>query len=274
VRRCRAALAALTLVLLTIAVAGPVQAGGPTSVLLVVPGAGQTAALYNSDADYEALAGLVGAYEPTGLAGITVDESGTSHESASVVNVTWLIHDVQVWRVDRVYFDTKGGPWISTQQSLDPTTGIWATPAVWHTASDSKKLSALFDRIGVTRGPGGAGGAAVTGGTADGGSIGTSSAPSAAASAAADSKLSVDKPADPRTPGSKGAVWGLAGLALGAVIAVVAMRLSLLFRQTGKQATEEPGAGGSSDLPDARHRSDDELEWSASEELSWPAQRR
>ena len=52
-RRYRAALTAataLTLMLVTMVVAGPAQAGGPTSVLMVVPGTGQTASLYTGDA--------------------------------------------------------------------------------------------------------------------------------------------------------------------------------------------------------------------------------
>ena len=55
-RRYRAALTAataLTLMLVTTVVAGPAQAGGPTSVLMVVPGTGQTASLYTGDGDYD-----------------------------------------------------------------------------------------------------------------------------------------------------------------------------------------------------------------------------
>ena len=33
-----------------------------------------------------------------------------SHEEGAGVTLTWLIHDVQVWRVDRVYLGAEGGP--------------------------------------------------------------------------------------------------------------------------------------------------------------------
>ena len=33
------------------------------------------------------------------------------------ITVTWLVHDVEPWRVDRIYLGGKDGPWISTQVS-------------------------------------------------------------------------------------------------------------------------------------------------------------
>src|ERR671931_11148 len=36
---------------------------------------------------------------------------------SDAINVTWLIHDVSVWRVDRVFTDAPGGPWIETIMS-------------------------------------------------------------------------------------------------------------------------------------------------------------
>ena len=33
------------------------------------------------------------------------------------MTVTWLVHDVEPWRVDRIYLGGKDGPWISTQVS-------------------------------------------------------------------------------------------------------------------------------------------------------------
>ena len=33
--------------------------------------------------------------------------------------MTWLIHDVAVWRVDRVYLGDEGGPWIATQSDMN-----------------------------------------------------------------------------------------------------------------------------------------------------------
>jgi hypothetical protein len=139
--RARSVLAVLALVVLSqVAAVGSASAGGPTSVLLVVPGAGQTASLYTGDADYEQLVGLLGAYDP-----VQGKESG-SHEEGVGVTLTWLIHDVQVWRVDRVFLDADGGPWVSTQSSFEGD-AIWDTPAVWHAPDRGKELSGLLDRL-------------------------------------------------------------------------------------------------------------------------------
>ena len=201
-RRCRAPVAVLMLVLISMLVTVPASAGGPTSVLLVSPGTGETASLYAGDAYYEALAGLVGAFEAGGVAG-TVDRSQTPHEVGSAVTVTWLIHDVQVWRVDRVYVGADHGPWISTQSAVGGSSTIWDSPVVWHTATDGRELAALLARLGV--------GSAPTGDTSA-----TASAPTLGAGAA-------DPDTGPRSAG--GLVWGLAGLALGVALAAATVRL-------------------------------------------------
>ncbi len=246
-RRGRATLTALVLVLLSMFVGGTAHAGGPTSALLVVPGAGQTAALYNSDADYNSLATLVGAFEAPGKG----DGSGTSHEAGSGVTVTWLIHDVQVWRVDRIYVVDDGKAWISTQADLDGSNNIWASPVVWHAATDSRGLTTLLTRLGVN--PAGGPGAVSDTGTGTG--TDASVAPSPAVS---------EKPASATksqtTGSSAGPLWGVAGLVLGGLIAVLAMRR---FPNTRKAAAAEP------DRQEAT-----EVSWSPSDELSWPVQRK
>ena len=100
-------------VLAILAPPGPASAGGPTSAMLSVPGEGRTASLYYSDDAYEQLARLV----DVGGAG-AVDESGRSHEAGTGVTVTWLVHDVEPWRVDRIYLAGDDGPWIATQEML------------------------------------------------------------------------------------------------------------------------------------------------------------
>ena len=80
-----------------------------------IPGAGSTASLYYTDPEYDELADLVGVAEPSGTFGGT--ESGSGHEFGPGVTVTWLVHDVEPWRVDRIYLGGKDGPWISTQVS-------------------------------------------------------------------------------------------------------------------------------------------------------------
>jgi hypothetical protein len=222
-RRRRAALAVLAtavLSLLIAAFAGSAAAGGPTSVLLVVPGEGRTASLYTGSSDYDQLARLVGAFNtPTGSttpppgAG-NGGPAGTVDDSGPGVTLTWLMHDVTIWRVDRVYIDAKGGPWISTQMSV--TGGdIWAEPAVWHTASGGKALATLLDRLAVgpvaavpapNDSPATAAAGTGTSSQASGGQPNTTS--STAATRGRDTGL----------PGPDGWIWGLAGVVFGVVL--------------------------------------------------------
>ena len=69
--RVRAPLTLAVLVAASLVLAAPAQAGGPTSALLSVPGQGKTASLYYTDAEYDALAGLVGMTSDSGTG--TVD---------------------------------------------------------------------------------------------------------------------------------------------------------------------------------------------------------
>lgn len=142
--RRRSLLAVLALVLGSLvlpAAAGPAWAGGPTSVLLVVPGEGRTASLYIDSREYQQLADLLGAHDPA-----TSEGKGGSHETGTGITLTWLIHDVQVWRVDRVYLDAKGGPWVSTQATFGDGS-IWDAPAVWHAPDRGKELSTMLDSL-------------------------------------------------------------------------------------------------------------------------------
>jgi hypothetical protein len=197
-----AALALLSALLLSPAVAGPAAAGGPTSVLLVVPGEGRTASLYTGQADYETLADLVGAFGGTDSAGGAAGVG--DHATGSEVTVTWLIHDVSVWRVDRIYPGSPGGPWIASQTSLDGSGDIWSSPVRWHTASQDTALTGLLTRLGLLGGPVAAQPGAVE----------------PAARAAATPAPTEPAGADARS----GPVWGLAGLALGVLLAVAALR--------------------------------------------------
>jgi hypothetical protein len=189
VRPRHAALALLTALLVSPALAGPAAAGGPTSVLLVVPGEGRTASLYTGQADYETLAELVGAFGDPGATGST---DGIDHATGSQVTVTWLIHDASVWRVDRIYPEAPGGPWIATQTSLDGSADIWSGPVRWHHATQGTSLVAVLSRLGLLDG--------------------------AAAAAPADRSTASD--------GQSGPVWGAVGLALGVALTVVARRLA------------------------------------------------
>ncbi|MGH8964759.1 MAG: hypothetical protein ACRDXB_05445 [Actinomycetes bacterium] len=245
-RRRRVALVVLTAALLSVLVAGPAAAGGPTSALLVVPGTGQTASLYTGDPDYEALAGLVGAFEPDGAAG-TVDESGATHGSGPGVTVTWLIHDVQVWRIDRIFADAQGGPWISTQLvapgSADPQ-------PVWHTATDGPALTRLLDRLGL-------------------------SAPAAFpdTSGALTEQPAADV-APPATESLDAGTSGAAALTWGIVLGVAGSMAVIWLVRIVRSSRGSRAAAADTDpvvAPDAEPRG--EVDWAGAEELAWPAKR-
>lgn len=129
---------ALVVVLLPVAAAGPAAAGGPTSVLLSAPALGRTASLYASDSQYAALSAYVGAAAAPGSADAS-RSSPRGHAIGDFVSVTWLIHDVTIWRVDRIYVDAPGGPWIASQVSMGEDTGALmperAAPAVSHSGT-------------------------------------------------------------------------------------------------------------------------------------------
>src|SRR2546423_11493579 len=102
-------LAALFAVVTTLLVLGAPAAfaGGPTSVILVNPQTGATAALYNSSIDYQALNDALGEAPQQPVPG-TPDLHGGPGSSA--FNITWLMHDVQVWRSDPVLTQDAARP--------------------------------------------------------------------------------------------------------------------------------------------------------------------
>lgn len=129
--------------LLVGALASPARAGGPTSVLLVAPGGGGTASLYYDDPRYDALSRLVTSEAGPGAGAFT-------HETADLVTVTWLIHDVLVWRVDRVYLGAADGPWVASQESSGSDIGD--APVTWHQPAEPKALLALLRDLGLAGG--------------------------------------------------------------------------------------------------------------------------
>ncbi|MFD6437062.1 hypothetical protein [Streptomyces venezuelae] len=122
-------------------------AGGPTSVLLVSPESTVTAALYYTDAEYAKLeswlepsrAGKKGDEEPPGLA------VGQDNRQ---INVTWMLHDVRAWRVDRVYAPEPGKKkdadvWVHRSTDIESLNGDW------HRAKEPERLVSLFKELGL-----------------------------------------------------------------------------------------------------------------------------
>jgi hypothetical protein len=181
----------------TVVVAAPSSAGGPTSVLLVNSATGRAAALYTSDPRYRRLSDLLGALNVTPPSTEPAPRSDADGLVGSgAINITWLIHDVQVWRVDRVYVDGSGAL-IASQSDLSGGS-VLAIEPVWHRPSHSKDLLALLNHLGL-----GAAGAPP--------SVVPSAANSSPPAAVEEARTPVTS-----TDGTTAPLWGLAGAVVGA----------------------------------------------------------
>jgi hypothetical protein len=139
----KTALLAVLTGLLILTGAGTASAGGPTSVMIVQPDTGRAAALHLSNPSYNVLSDLLKATPR-----LTDTKAGPdAHSSGQAVRLTWLIHDVQVWRVDEVYADAPGGPWIATRESWDGDP-LEKTP-VWHRSAQPERLVQLLKDLKV-----------------------------------------------------------------------------------------------------------------------------
>lgn len=130
-----------------LAVAAPASAGGPTSVLLVSPSTGRTASLYATNEAYTTLM--------TQLVVEPVAEPGRGatppHVGGDQIVVTWMVHDVQPWRVDRITFDGDGLPeWVHTTQAMGAGPIEFDDSGVWHRPADAQVLSDLLVDLGLT----------------------------------------------------------------------------------------------------------------------------
>lgn len=128
----------------------PASAGGPTSVLLVSPMTGSTASLYATDDDYGLLMQALGESPVADGKGLGLN-AGPGHNQ---VNITWLVHDVAVWRTDHVVMSATDGPWVQTRISYDGATG-YGDPGTWHRGTDPALLVDLLTKLGVLGGTGG-----------------------------------------------------------------------------------------------------------------------
>ncbi|WP_257041067.1 hypothetical protein [Streptomyces sp. TLI_55] len=121
--------------------AGPAAAGGPTSVLIVSPESAETASLYYSDREYGTLERLLG--EPG--AGSADKPPEADLMAGPQINVTWMVHDVSPWRVDRVYpVADSQAVWIHTAANVDESTN-----GTWHRAQQPKVLRDLLKDLGM-----------------------------------------------------------------------------------------------------------------------------
>ncbi|MBT2421464.1 hypothetical protein J7F01_26305 [Streptomyces sp. ISL-22] len=186
--------------------ASPAPAGGPTSALVVSPGSEETASLHYSDKEYEELQRLLGPLG--GGEGTRTKPPEATLEAARRVNVTWLIHDVDPWRVDYVYLATSSRHiWIHT--TTKPTGSF---DGLWHQAQKPTQLRQLLKELGVMGAPSErtsemapAPAPARTGGTSS--DTAAPVTPAVGASAA-------------RTDDGAGGWWALPGAAAGAALAL------------------------------------------------------
>lgn len=140
-------------VLVIALLAGPVptaRAGGPTSVMLANPATHRVAALGYDDPDYDRLADLVGLHDvqPDDAATPTPSPSAVTPDFTRQVRLTWMIHDMTVWRLDVIH-QTEDGSWmIETRQSSDGS-DVWQATPVWHRPADPAALFELLRDSGL-----------------------------------------------------------------------------------------------------------------------------
>jgi hypothetical protein len=137
------------LLLLTIGGSGPAMGstwGGPTSVLLASPGLERTASLYHSHDDYGRLLQLL--ESRVGAPEVVSGGHSSRHMAGPLVRATWLIHDMYVWRIDRIYPEAPGGPWIGTTLTeSSPLNGD--ERIVWYRIADPRGLVRILSNLAL-----------------------------------------------------------------------------------------------------------------------------
>ena len=128
------------------AAAQSASAGGPTSVLLANPQTGRVAALYHTDTAYDRLAGAVGAFASE--TGSTTKPGAVTDDFTGEIRLTWLIHDMSIWRIDRVHATTEDGMWVQTVVRTDGG-DVFDQPGTWHRPVDPKALAAALQDAGL-----------------------------------------------------------------------------------------------------------------------------
>jgi len=215
----------LAVLLLTAIGVTPAQAGGTSTVLLSAPGIPKVVAVGYYEQTYKDLTQLM---DPAQSRNLVPEED---RASGSFIRAVWMINDEAPWRLDMIYPDAPGGPWIATQTGTG--NGNLASKPVWHRATNDVALIKLLVTRGLLghqrgdQGPGGPTSLPITG-SAD-------SADSAAAWA-----VGSGQPPAEVIKADQGALtgwrWTIPGFLLGAVIAVLVNRLVL--RRRPRQLTE------------------------------------
>jgi hypothetical protein len=206
----RTVLAIVAVLVVALSSVMPAVAGGPTSVLLSAPSVPRVVATGYEDKTYNDLTELIQSTDTAGKA-----DTSHLHESGEFVRATWLIHDMSVWRLDVIYPQAENGPWIATT-TMDENGRMSETP-VWHRSSDPAKLLKLLDAIGLLGGKQG-----VSGPTNLSWNDGTQTTTAPVEQPAVQPPVETVK----AQPGAlTGWRWAIPGFVLGALIAVVAVRL-------------------------------------------------
>lgn len=224
--------------------APPSAAGGPTSVLLTSPTSQRTASLYGTQEQYGRLEKLLAP------AGGELDRSREEapewgkegiwgERTSDMVSVTWMLHDVTPWRVDRVYTaapDTQH-LWIHTRLGTGDDIDA-ADNGIWHRAKQPEELRNLLLGLGVLTNASG---------------IPTQTelpSPDPLAEARADTgeKTTTDKAATSAPDLADRASWAIPALVLGLALGSGA---TLLVRRAAARRESGPPGGPRQELIDA-----------------------
>jgi hypothetical protein len=130
--------------------ATPANAGGPTSVLVVDNQGRHAAGAMMGGSAYDSLARALDIENPP----IGQPRSGDSFMAGSI-RLTWMIHDVQPWRVDALTIEGSD-VWVSTllMQGGESLFSAAESPtqAVWHRPANTALLLTALKDLGVLGG--------------------------------------------------------------------------------------------------------------------------
>jgi hypothetical protein len=106
-------------------------------VLITQPESGKATGLYYTSDEYVDLERLVQTSEP-------VDAPPPESLDGTTYIVTWLVHDVMIWRTDFVHIGALGGPYVLTRTLEND--GVMGERSTWARVTDGKALARLLER--------------------------------------------------------------------------------------------------------------------------------